>query len=306
MKTKIVKNAKQWFVPDICLYWTWLTTHQGTSIFIARSEPAGHPLATYGPLLGLPCLSADALQVYSELLPGRLQKFPQPPKNQAMYFVTIPEDINTDMEELRSLPWTHELYHDGESVFWLLVWWAIHLRPCPPPQTRGPPSKIGSYIFSSLTTIDPATGTDMRDDFLSGLKKRRSWLDPEYQALEPLFQQMATQLTGDLYWAGHGGSAEMKDPEFLHEALQRIIFNFLMENHTKPFMKLQRDPSHLREVEHPIRRHAEKQVTPSRPSKRTVDSMEGAYESEAGRVSHLSLPVPVHRTYSCRCGSPLG
>jgi hypothetical protein len=38
---------------------------------------------------------------------------------------------------------------------------------------------------------------------------------------------MATQLEGDLYWAEYGGSEEMKDPEFLHEALQRIIFKLL-------------------------------------------------------------------------------
>jgi len=97
---------------------------------------------------------------------------------------------------------------------------------------------------------------------------------------------MANQLTGDLYWAEHGGPVEMKDPEFLHEALQRIIFNFLMENKTKPFMKLEKDPLHHREVEDQIRRHTEKQIT---PSKRTYGTMAGESESEEGEVSHLAL-----------------
>ena len=53
---------------------------------------------------------------------------------------------------------------------------------------------------------------------------------------------MASHLTGDLYWAKYGDAAEMREPDFLHEALQRIIFDFLMKNKTKPFMKLEKDP----------------------------------------------------------------
>src|SRR6266436_1727468 len=101
VKRKIEKNAKQWFVPDICLCWAWLTTHQGTPIFMARSVVAGHPLTTEEcacVLKGLPCLSAVALPVYSELLPERLEKFPQPPENQTEYVVMIPKEININKE----------------------------------------------------------------------------------------------------------------------------------------------------------------------------------------------------------------
>ena len=123
-----------------------------------------------------------------------------------------------------------------------------------------------------------------------------SWLDPQYQELVPLFLQMAAQLRGGLYWAKYGGTAEMKDPEFLHEALQRIIFNFLMENKTKPFMELEKDPNNHRELERQIPQHAEKQFT---PSKRSYNCM--ADKSEAGNeVSHLSSPALVHTTHSCR------
>jgi len=276
--------------PDICLCWAWLTIHQGTPIFMARSVVAGHPL-TLQPgvfLTGIPSLSA--LPVYSKLLPERLKKIPQPLKDQAMYFVMIPEGISINQESLRSLPWTHELRHDGESVFWLLVWWAIHLRPRSPS-----PSKIDSKAFGCLTNIDLETGVDHRVAFLQQLAQRVSWLDPEYRELEPLFLQMANQLTGDLYWAEYGDAEEMKHPEFLHEALQRIIFNFLMENKTKHFMKLEKDPCHHREVARQIPPHAEKQI-----SKRTRSTMADTSESEEDEVSHLSSPVLVHSTYSCR------
>jgi len=284
--------------PDICLCWAWLTTQQGTPIFMARSVVAGHPL-TLQPgvcvLRGIPSLSALALPVYSKLLPERLEKIPQPLKDQAMYFVMIPEWISINQESLRSLPWTHELWHDGESMFWLLVWWAIHLRSPNKPNSPSP-SEIPDGLFRILTDVDPATGEDGRNHFISEIVRGRSWLDPEYRGLEVLFQQMATQLQGDLYWAKHGGPKEMKDPEFLHEALQRIIFNFLMENKTKHFMNLEKDPCHHREVAPQIPPHAEKQIT---HPKRTRSTMADTSESEEDEVSHLSSPVLVHSTYSC-------
>ena len=132
------------------------------------------------------------------------------------------------------------------------------------------------------------------------IDNRTSWLDPQYQELEPLFLQMAKQLKGDLYWANYGDTAKMKDPEFLHEALQRIIFNFLMENKTKPFMKLEKDPNNHREIERQVLPHAERQFTPSKSTKRSYGSMADEFEAGGGEVSHLSPPALVHTTYSCR------
>ena len=88
----------------------------------------------------------------------------------------------------------------------------------------------------------------------------------------------------------------MKDPEFLHEALQRIIFNFMIENKEKRFMHLEKDLLHDREIKEQIRQHADKQFTP--PSKRSYSSMAGQSESEGSRVSHLCSPGLVHTTYS--------
>ena len=234
--------------------------------------------------------------IYSELLPERLKEFPQPDYLHD-YVVSVDDQAancvatsgKIDKDSLCSLPWSHELRHDAESCFWLLVWWAIHLCPESPPSSN-------SDIFGYLTKIDLANGTDPRVSFIQWLDTGTSWLDPQYQELVPLFLQMADQLRGDLYWAKYGGTAEMKDPEFLHEALQLIIFNFLMENKTKPFMKLEKDPNNHRESERQIPQHAEKQFT---PSKRSYNSM--ADESEVGgEVSHLPSPALVHTTYSCR------
>ena len=247
--------------PDISLCSIWLTTHQGTPIFMARSVVKGRPNTREAWARGLPRLERPALAVYSTLLPDRLKEFPQPQKNQVRRRLKIPDE-------------THELRHDAESVFWLLVWWAIHLRP-----TSSPSSMIDSKLFGALTNVNLAKGYDFRTMFLQTLDEGLPWLDPSYMELEPLFKQMATQLTGDLHWAG---SVQMKDPEFLHEALQRIIFNFLLMNKAKSFMILVKDLNHDREVEDQIRQHAHKQFT---PTKRSHCTMEGGSET---RVRHLS------------------
>ena len=253
---------------------------------MARSVVAGRPLATspFFTLFSLPCLSGPAHAIYSKLLPERLERFPQPVADQAANGISIPGKI--DKESLCLLPWTHELRHDAESCFWLLVWWAIHLRP--KSSKPSPPSEIESDIFRDLTTVNPEAKKDRRGHFLDALANQEPWLDPAYRELEPLFLQMARHLMGDLYWA----DGQMKSPDFLHEALQRIILNFLMKNQTNDFMDLEKDPN-PREIEHQIPRHAYKQVTPSRHSPSTViDEPE-----EEVKVSLLSSPALVHLTY---------
>src|SRR5258706_2030119 len=170
---------------------------------MARSVVAGHPLATgrFLDLCGLPCLSEPALAVYSTLLPKRLERFPRPVDDQAANCVATSGKI--DYDSLCSLPWTHELRHDGESMFWLLAWWAIHLRPTPSKSSKSskpsPPSKIKSAIYGNLNDVDLETKIDSRGAFLDTLAKKVPWLDPAYPELEPLFLQMACHFTGDLY-----------------------------------------------------------------------------------------------------------
>jgi len=262
---------------------------------MARSVVASrpNPLATLA--YGLPCLSERALEVYSTLLRDRLEKFPQPQQHQKRYLLEIPEEVG-------SLPWAHELRHDGESVFWLLVWWAIHLRPKHLSSSKSdPPSEIDSFTYMSLTDIDLAKRRDFRGSFMQELANEVSWLDPAYRELEPLFLQMARQLTGDLYWANRATkNPDFLHPDFLHEALQRIIFNFLMENRAKDFMHCEKDSNH-RVVKRQIQQHGYKQGPT--PTKRTHSTMTDDPDAQV-EVSLLSSPALVHLTYSCRFRQP--
>jgi hypothetical protein len=312
MKTKRMKSVKQWFVPDICLCWTYLTTQQGTPIFMARAVVAGRHLLpvhcrssgglVYGVFHPLPRLSEEAHQAYQEHLPKRLLSFPQPLDDKVISFTIQGANISED--DLGKLPWTHELRHDAESVFWLLVWWAIHLRPPNNQTNANAPSQIQQDVFGDLVRVDPAMGKDGREHFLAKLNSGQSWLDPAYQELEPLFLQLAVQLDIDLYWAKLGGFKEMGEPGFLHEAMQRAIINFLVDHQNDPFMQ-QDSHSLRRRMEPQDRLHAEAECSTS-TGKRSHDTMSGESEPEVGRVSYLSSPALVHIIYSCRRQSAQG
>jgi len=70
------------------------------------------------------------------------------------------------------------------------------------------------------------------------------WLDPAYRGLEPLFQKVTKQDRKNLYWVATTVHVYMKNPEFLHEALQPIILNFLIEHATTGLMQLEKHPNY--------------------------------------------------------------
>ena len=214
---------------------------------MARALVAGRPLASeqYFGLCDLPMLSPEAHKVYEQVFPERLKQFPQPSvdQNDHLCLLTKPE---LKIDHLYGLPWSHGLRHDAESSFWLLTWWAVHSRD---PATKDPDaSKIGTDLWKQLTSVDPREKKDERPFFLQKLTSPEglNWLDPAYKNLQPLFRQMAIQIHQDNYWAKRatGCPQYMADPEFHHEALQRLILNFLMEHGNDGFMALQKHVKH--------------------------------------------------------------
>jgi len=89
---------------------------------MAQAAVMGHPHGGDPDirLCGLPRLSKEAHQIYGAVFPERLDQFPQPLVHQTTYSRAHTTEIN--LEYLKQLPWSHELRHDAESAFWLLVW----------------------------------------------------------------------------------------------------------------------------------------------------------------------------------------
>ena len=62
---------------------------------------------------------------------------------------------------------------------------------------------------------------------------------PEYDRLFPFVKNMAKLIREDYHWVKE---EKYKHPEYLHDALQRVILNFALENKDAPFMDLQKSP----------------------------------------------------------------
>jgi hypothetical protein len=170
---------------------------------------------------------------YKIVRKARSDRFPARPKDRQIFERTTPEK-----------DWYHELRHDAESCFWLLIWWAIHLRP----DHNEVASKIRHTFWTDLVAPSNAED-DARGGLLTKIVEKNGWLDPVYAPLESLIQSMALHLQVDLHWWDiDKHPKEVGDPSYMHEAFQRHIFNFLVANRDAAFMSQKRH-SKNREVE---------------------------------------------------------
>lgn len=125
-------------------------------------------------------------------------------------------------------PFCHQLRFDAESVFWVLLWWSIQAQPKKPSALE----PIEPTAWASL--VD--TNDTRNENFIRELDTNT--LHSTYQPLYKLLNGMRKYLEGDLAFAKTGKRGHS---EYLHEAFQRCILNFLFENDTKPFMDVEKD-----------------------------------------------------------------
>jgi hypothetical protein len=133
--------------------------------------------------------------------------------------IILPNQIdNTSQGEFR-----HELNHDAESVFWLLLYWAMVVQP------------EGSF---SKEKIAVASWCNLIRDHKSRQNLIRGDLSPIthsfYEPLLPLIEDLAAILVNDSHWLPV--SDPQKDPFYITEAFQHLILNFIINNHGKEFM----------------------------------------------------------------------
>jgi hypothetical protein len=133
-----------------------------------------------------------------------------------------------DVKDMPSDEFQHLLYYDAESTFWLLLWWCILAQPA-----EGISSSVIAYTLWSAIVAEP----DGRDK--NFIKEFPSYcLDPSYSGLVTLLDDMSLHLQGDLNFSK---IKERKEPEYMHEAFQRLILNFLVTNEGESFVDLKKD-----------------------------------------------------------------
>ena len=197
---------------------------QGTPNFMARAVHKGSPLPTPESFPASPVLRHDAASVYKRCYPERFKLFGNR------------EKWPTKVADQATLPmFRHELRHDAESSVLLFFWWIMLAAP------QGKKSVgIGRIIWSCFSLEEQIWLN--RQKLLSALQYNEfqdEIVHPEYDQLFPLVKSMAKLIQEDYHWVKE---EKYKHPEYLHDALQRVILNFVFENKDDPFMDRQKSP----------------------------------------------------------------
>ncbi|KAI9507527.1 hypothetical protein F5148DRAFT_1376484 [Russula earlei] len=192
----------------------------GTPIFIARAVERGAPVPpTLARVPGIP----QSHSPYATAHPDRVEKFSS--LIEKKHF--DPELRRIDVEGSRD-EFRHELNHDAESIFWLLLYWAMVVQP-----KNGGKEMIGMVPWSQLIGDH-----DSRNDLIHRISLQQplpaNLIHSLYNPLEPLIRDLAAILVIDSHWLD--APDPRKDLYYITEAFQRLILNFIIDNRGKEFM----------------------------------------------------------------------
>jgi hypothetical protein len=171
----------------------------------------------------------DAQKTYERHLSARLKEFP------------LNEEERRKLIEHQFIEsFQHHLRYDAESVFWLLLWWAIQAQP---KSTKFKPEDIDNLYWNNLTNFSDKS--DGRKHFIGPFPD--SVCHSAYQPLDKLLGSMAEHLEGD-----HSLLSSRSHDEYLHEVFQRLILEFLASHGRakSEFLTLEKSPQ-LRKVPQP-------------------------------------------------------
>ncbi|KAG8980510.1 hypothetical protein FRC05_006143 [Tulasnella sp. 425] len=214
--------------------------NNGTPLFMARAVDRGQamPPPSFPYDLALyPIPSAPELYA-KHYHDTRLKTFPPSP----------PSSLDPIIKRVDTVPWRHELDHDIESVFWLMLYWAMTAQPNG--GADGEAEHIAGTAWCGLTgnVVD-------RHSLLLGIQQgiiAKGAFHSTFQPLDDLFKRLAGILYSiDRHWLHP--SEKRNDPEYFAEAFQRLILEFLIthnNNNDNSFMNQTID-SNPRETEPP-------------------------------------------------------
>jgi hypothetical protein len=151
---------------------------------------------------------------YEMCHPDRIAKFPYRPRD-----ISI---ISTDGADPQ---WRHELDHDTESVFWVLLYWVVGAQP-----ENEEKEPIRASIWAMLMGSAQDRINLLQVDFLV-----TGATHSVYQPLLPLLQKLVDILRVDGHWVE--SSDPRKDPGYINEAFQRLILQFILEHRNENFMQ---------------------------------------------------------------------
>ncbi|KAI0290681.1 hypothetical protein BC826DRAFT_970295 [Russula brevipes] len=204
----------------------------GTPIFISRAVERGEPVPL-NTLCVVPKVPKSP-ECYTSAHSSRIADFPEEIKE----LVVDPDELTNEPQDNN---WRHELNHDVESVFWLFLYWAMVAQP---EKRRG--ECINSGVWGLMLGDHNTRDGLVISGLLSSGDAPENLTHSVYKPLWPLIKSLAAILVVDNHYLPE--SDVRKRPEYVCEAFQRLILQFIISNHDKDFMTCRVDRS-LRRVQ---------------------------------------------------------
>lgn len=189
-----------------------LAQRMGTPKFIARSVSLGKPLPWDSNATGLrsmPVLEGRALELYESIYGEK-------------HYRSVTQSVQKMQEEAdnTSPKFTHRLFHDAESVFWVIAWsLACSAGPGYMHQNDIHSPSFVRFI-STMKSHQAGDDPDSRDSVTPRI------LQSEWEEiLHPDLREMASMLTKMSWYVFPEWSfrTELVDDEHVHEALMRLL-----------------------------------------------------------------------------------
>jgi hypothetical protein len=199
----------------------------------------------------------DSPAEYSLKHPARTKTF------SSIEELVIPRSANKSNDK----QWRHELEHDTESVFWLLLYWCMSSQP------RGHPEELVDSTAWSQLTGDVmkriAMIGNLADNTLANVTHSH------FKPLQTLIKSLAALLVVDWHWLDQ--SDKRNQPEYLAEAFQRLILAFILANRAKDFM------------DHPVERDLRPIQLVPKPEKKSSTALQA---HDMGETKKRTSPQP--------------
>jgi len=245
---------------------------------MAQAIRKGKPLPMPESFPLSPVLRSDSVLIYQRNYPDRFKLFGNEERRPTrLNHIEIPPVFR------------HELRHDGESTVLIFFWWIV---------LAAPQGKDSIYIDEILWRSLSSQGWTRRtfSEFtilLEDNDPEGGLVHPEYRQLLPLIQSMLDLIQRDYHWVKE---EKYKHPEYLHDALQRVVLNFVLENKEVSFMDLQKSPEYrpVKIINNPAPLSAA--TTEHRRCISILGRKRKATSSTAPGIQRLSLASSVHKS----------
>ncbi|TBU63616.1 hypothetical protein BD310DRAFT_916793 [Dichomitus squalens] len=215
-----------------------LKDRTGTPLFIARSVSIGLFYIDSDALKGkpMPRLTGDALYLYATAYgQERYDRYNDEPGSPKCHGGLPPSLDPDDFDDKRKPRFFHRPEHDVESVYWTMVYALLRAQPAAAPRERyasESSANVWNILLSHRIPAEHSRNVENRGNIINGL--RSAWLelfDPIMHDVALLLWQISQHVRSEYAWWTWEGNFQ---PDHLHEAVQRLILQYLVNHRDNP------------------------------------------------------------------------